>query len=122
MHNTNKRRQAIEEDLVGGPYGDRDDRNFRVRIPSVVLRTDGRYGVAHPKPGLMRHVCLFERHPALYEMGIRQLDDVLGRASVDTSFTSGFAHEELTYATRGEAQRRAYALAREIGGDISDWP
>lgn len=95
----------------------------RTRVPSVVMRADGRYGVAYPKHGLPpRAVCLFDTNPALYDMSHRQVDAALGRTTVDTTGTSGWFHEPQTHASRGEAQKRAWAAARELGGDISDWP
>lgn len=56
----------------------------RVKNPSVVVRLDGRFGVAHTGRG-------------------------------------GFAHLPETFATRDAAERRAWALAREIGA-TGDWP
>ena len=79
-----------------GPHGELplvrprqvDERGYNtyVKVPSVVLRLDGRYGVARPRVG-----------------GV------------------GTAQEETTYATRAEAERRAWALARELG-NTRDWP
>lgn len=81
------------------------DGNYRhVKNPSIVVRIDGRYGVA--------------RAMSIGEVAIR-IGEIGDR--FDTSRSSGFVHEEVTYATKGEAERRAWKLAREIGS-IGDWP
>lgn len=102
----------------------------RVKNPAVVLRTDGRYGVARTcrversaeQSGSREVEDLFS--PNEWRMPLRaQLarDRVLGRTRFNTTNTSGYMHEETTYAKREDAEKRAWALAREIG-DISDWP
>ena len=102
----------------------------RVKNPSVVLRTDGFFGVAHARhidrpadqSGSNEVSHLFS--PNEWRMPGRvqaARDRVLGRTNFNTTRTSGFAHETITYPTRELAEKRAWALARELG-DIKDWP
>lgn len=92
----------------------------RIKNPTVVVRTDGRYGVARAGNGTLRFVSPYSPEGTYFDTE-RQLHRFLGNVIVDTSGTSGFVHENRTYATRQEAEARAYALAREIG-NTKDWP
>lgn len=93
----------------------------RVKNPTVVVRTDGRYGVARSGNGApARFVSPYSPEGNYFDTE-RQFQRFLGNVIVDTSGTSGFVHENRTYATRKEAEDRAYALAREIG-DTENWP
>jgi hypothetical protein len=97
-----------------------DQTDWRVKIPSVVCRVDGRFGVAFPSGKHSPRRC------DLSGIEVRNIhapwfQSVLGRSSFNTSMTSGFAHEDKTYNTREQAETRAWALAREIGF-TEDWP
>lgn len=109
----------LDDDLPPPDPNSRGTR--RVKNPTVVVRTDGRYGVA--RAGSMapaRGVSPFPPEGRYFDME-RQYHRFLGHVRVDTSGSSGFVHEARTYASRKEAEARAYALAREIG-DTKDWP
>jgi hypothetical protein len=105
----------------GLPPSDPYVRGHYVKNPVVVLRTDGRYGVARAGNGTApRGVSPYSPEGNYFD-NERQFHRFLGHVRVDTSGTSGFVHEERTYKTRREAEARAYALAREIGNTKS-WP
>lgn len=86
----------------------------RRKNPAVVVRVDGRYGVAHAvtdeKP---RPWCDWTDAVDVSQRG--------WQARVSSSRSSGYVHLPETFATRREAECRAWALAREIG-EIKDWP
>ena len=91
---------------VGNEYDAYAWPGCKLKVPSVVIRLDGRYGVARP----MR---VGEEPRSVSMSG--------GRPVADSSCTTGLFHEKTTYATRAEAERRAWALARELGR-TGDWP
>lgn len=110
----------IEYDIVGV-------HTARLKVPSVVMRVDGRYGVAYPaRFDDMKYVPRFE--DAATALRVRD-DEVLdsrawtrrlGCGVFNTSGTSGFRHCPETFATRLEAEQHAWKLARKFATTY-DW-
>lgn len=98
---------------------------WRCKIPAVVMRTDGRYGVAAPARGASPRDCVVGQeiwHRAWRgDISARVADRILGRMSFDTTGTSGYRHLPETFGSRDEAEKRAWALARELAA-TEDWP
>lgn len=103
---------------------------WRVKNPSVVVRTDGRFGVAFAvhldrpaeQSGSDEAEHLFSANEWRMPPRVQATRDrMLGRTKFNTTNTSGFRHEETTYTTREQAEKRAWALARERG-NVLDWP
>lgn len=104
-HATLPRLRPIERVYPDGPLG---DPTVMLRNPSIVVRVDGRYGVA--------------RTMTKDEAPRKWWDHRDGYvAGLDSSCSTGLFHEPTTYATRAEAEARAWKLARELG-DTRDWP
>lgn len=100
---------------------------WRAKSPAVVLRADGRYGVASHQGASRSRIAGSEGARPVWERAVRgQLseraaDRLIGGLALDTSDSSGYRHEATTYASREEAEKRAWALARELGS-TGDWP
>ena len=101
---------------------------WRAKSPAVVLRADGRYGVAaHQGAARGRDIAGSAGARSVWEDAVRgriserTADRLIGGLDLDTSDSSGYRHEATTYASREEAEKRAWALARELGS-TGDWP
>lgn len=96
--------------------GDTGPATWEGKNPSVVVRMDGRYGVAFSDTRLPW------KRPSF--PGLSQWRHQLGLGS---SESSGFVHltdetgHAVTFKTREEAEARAWRLAREIAR-MGDWP